>query len=132
MGTGGRMVKASQGRIQVWTDLALPPPFLTTKSCKFSLFWGRISQFSLNFDTQPPLFANPGSDPASAMYAEGRGFESHAGIFPDFFCRGICCAGVDLCCLSLIITLRVGMLFLLSCASIPFPYRIYNSVFKTL
>ena len=36
------------------------PPLLTAKSCKFSLFWGYIS---VNFDTQPPLFANPGSDP---------------------------------------------------------------------
>ena len=39
------------------------PPLLKTKSCKFSLFWGHISQFSLNFDTRPPLFANPGSGP---------------------------------------------------------------------
>ena len=33
-----------------------PPTLLTTKSCKVSLFWGHISQFSLNFDTRPPLF----------------------------------------------------------------------------
>ena len=45
--------------VQVWASLALAP-LLTTKSCKFSLFWGHISQFSLNFDTRPPLFANPG------------------------------------------------------------------------
>ena len=33
---------------------------------------------------------------ASAMYAEGRGFDSCAGTFPVFFfCRFICCAGVD-------------------------------------
>ena len=36
------------------------------------------------------------------------------GIFPYFFCRGICHAGVDLCCLSLIATFWVGILFLLS------------------
>ena len=41
----------------------------------------------------------------SGMYAGGRGFESHVGISPDFFCRGICRAGADLCCLSLIVTL---------------------------
>ena len=46
---------------------------------------------------------------------EGRGFESHASTFPDFFCRGICCTGVNSCCLSLIATLLVGKLFLLSC-----------------
>ena len=51
---------------------------------------------------------------ASAMYAEGRGFESRAGVFPDFFYRDICLAGVDLCCLRLIVTLWVGILFLLS------------------
>ena len=34
------------GRIQVWADLALsPPPLVTAKSCKFSLFGGYISQF---------------------------------------------------------------------------------------
>ena len=54
---------AWQGRIQVGADSA-PAPLLTTKSCKFSLFWGHISQFSLNFDTRPPLFANPASGPA--------------------------------------------------------------------
>ena len=42
----------NQGRIQVWADSA-PAPLLTTKSCKFSLFWGHISQFSLNFVTRP-------------------------------------------------------------------------------
>ena len=26
---------------------------------------------------------------ASALHAEGRGFESRAGTFPDFFCRGV-------------------------------------------
>ena len=49
---------------------------------------------------------------ASAMYAERRGLESHAGKFPDFFCRVICRARVHLCCLSLIVTLWVGILFL--------------------
>ena len=49
---------------------------------------------------------------ASALHAEGRGFESRAGTFPDFFCWGICCAGVDLCYLSLIVTFWVGKLFL--------------------
>ena len=34
---------------------------------------------------------------ASALRAEGRGFDSRGGTFPDFFCQGICCAGVDLC-----------------------------------
>ena len=48
----------------------------------------------------------------SALHAEGCGFESHADTFPVFFCWGICCAGVDLCCLSLIVTLWVGKLFL--------------------
>ena len=53
-----------QGRIQVCADLALAPaPLLTAKSCKFSLFRGYISQFPLNFDTRPPLFANPGYGP---------------------------------------------------------------------
>ena len=47
---------------------------------------------------------------ASAL--QGRGFESRAGTFPDFFCRGTCCAGVDLCCPSLIVTFWVGKLFL--------------------
>ena len=51
----------------------------------------------------------------SGVYLEGRGFESRASTFPDFFCPGICCAGVNLCCLSLIATLLVGKLFLLSC-----------------
>ena len=51
---------------------------------------------------------------ASAVYAEGCGFGSSTVIFPDFFCRGICRAGVNLCCLSLIVTLWVGMPFLLS------------------
>ena len=30
-----------------------PPPLWTAKSCKFSLFWGYISQFPPNFDTVP-------------------------------------------------------------------------------
>ena len=53
---------------------------------------------------------------ASAMYAEGRGFDSQAGIFPDFCSigRGNCRAGVDLCCLSLTVVLWIGILFLLS------------------
>ena len=56
----------TQGQIQVWVDLTLPLPLLTAKSCKFSLFWGYISQFPPNFDTQPPeLFANPGSSPVT-------------------------------------------------------------------
>ena len=55
-----------QGRIQAWADPALPPP-LTGKSCKFSLFWGDISQISPNFDTWPPLFANPGSGPGCTV-----------------------------------------------------------------
>ena len=38
----------------------------------------------------------------------------HTGIFPDFFCRGICCAGVNLCGLSLFVTFWVGILFTLS------------------
>ena len=50
---------------------------------------------------------------ASTCYAKGCGFDTHVGIFPDFFCRVICHAGVDLCCLSFIVTLRVGILFLL-------------------
>ena len=49
---------------------------------------------------------------ASALHAEGRGFKSRAGTFPDFCCRGICCAGVGLCCLCLIVTLWLGKLFL--------------------
>ena len=54
-----------QGQIQVWADLALPHPLLAAKSCKFSLFWGYISQFPPppQIDTRPPLFANPGSGP---------------------------------------------------------------------
>ena len=40
-----------------------PLPFLTAKSCKFSLFWGYISYINSlpppNFDTRPPLFENP-------------------------------------------------------------------------
>ena len=72
-----------QGRIQVWADSA-PAPLLTTKSCKFSLFWGHISQFSLNFDTRPPLFANPASGPAifwsqSGMESDGGGENSRRG-----------------------------------------------------
>ena len=56
---------------------------------------------------------------ASALHAEGvsRRFEedsspapAHSSIF--FFCRGIRCVGVDLCCLSLIVTLWDGKLFL--------------------
>ena len=43
---------------------------------------------------------------------KGHGFESHAGTFPDFFCQGICFAGVDSCCLSLLVTLWAGKLFL--------------------
>ena len=48
----------TQGRIQVWADLARPChlSFLTAKSCKFKLFWGYISQFHPNFNTWPPLF----------------------------------------------------------------------------
>ena len=41
---------------------------------------------------------------AYALHTEGCWF--------DFFCRGICCRGVDLCCVSLIVTLWVGKLFL--------------------
>ena len=37
------------------------PPLLTAKSCKFSLYWGYISQFHPNFDTRLPIFANSGS-----------------------------------------------------------------------
>ena len=48
-----------------------PGPLLMTKSCKFSLFWGH-SQFSLNFDTQPPLFANPGSGPATPQVGKNK------------------------------------------------------------
>ena len=46
----------------------------------------------------------------SALHTEGCGLESRTGTYPVFFCRGICCAGVDLCCLhvSLIVTLWVG------------------------
>ena len=50
---------------------------------------------------------------ASALHAEGRGFDSRTGIF-HFLCRGICCEKVDLCCLSLTVTLLVGKLFFLS------------------
>ena len=46
---------------------------------------------------------------------------SRASTFPDFFCWGICCAVVDLCCLSLIITFLVGKLFL-------FVYSIYSVI----
>ena len=28
-------------------------------------------------------------------HAEGRGFDSRAGKFPNFFCWGVCCAGDD-------------------------------------
>ena len=45
---------------------------------------------------------------ASVLHAEGRRFDSCAGTFPDFFCPGICCAGIDLCYLSLIVTFWVG------------------------
>ena len=45
------MGQGYQGRIQVWAGPA-PALLLTAKSCKFSLFWGYIT----NFDTQPPLF----------------------------------------------------------------------------
>ena len=47
-----------------------------------------------------------------ALHAECRGFDSRAGPFPDFYCWDICFPGVDLCCLSLIVTLWVGKLFL--------------------
>ena len=56
---------------------------------------------------------------AFALHVEGCGFDYRAGTFPDFFCRGICCGGVNLCYLSLIVTLWVGKLFLLS-------YSIYS------
>ena len=62
---------------------------------------------------------------ASAVHAEGRGFDSRAGTFRNFFCRSIGCAGVDLCCLSLIVTLWIGKLFFLS-------YLIYLASLCTL
>ena len=57
-----------------------------------------------------------------AMYEEGRGLDSRASTFPNFFCRGICRAEVNLCCLSLIVTLWVGILFLLSYNDIQLTY----------
>ena len=53
--TGFLTGEGSQGRIMVWADPA-PAPFLTAKSAYF----GAIST---NFDTRPPLSANPGSGP---------------------------------------------------------------------
>ena len=50
----------------------------------------------------------------ASCFVEGRGLDSRAGTFLDFFCREICCTGVDLCCLSLIVAPWVGKLFLLS------------------
>ena len=35
----------------------LPPPFLTAKSGKFSLFWGLYQQISLQFQHSTPTFS---------------------------------------------------------------------------
>ena len=54
---------------------------------------------------------------ASALHTKGRGFDSRDGTFLDFFfCLGICCAGVDFCCLSLTVPIWVGKIFLLPCS----------------
>ena len=45
---------------------------------------------------------------ASALHQEGRTFDSRADTFLDLlFCQGICCAGFNLCCLSLIVSLII-------------------------
>ena len=48
------------------------------------------------------------------LYAEGHGYDSCDDTFPDFFLLELCHAGVDLCCLSLIVTIWLGKLFFLS------------------
>ena len=44
---------------------------------------------------------------ASAKHTEGCGFDSRTGKFHDFFCSGVSCAGIGLCCLNLFVTLCV-------------------------
>ena len=86
-----------QGRIQVWADLARAP-LLTTKSCKFSLFWGHISQISLNFDTRPPLFANPGSGPDLIWVISSSLQFSSVGLHLFLSCNNFCLDKLTLKC----------------------------------
>ena len=54
----------TQGRIQVWTDPAPAPSFWQVNHSN-SAYFGAISA---NFDTRPPLFANPGSSPGYTLF----------------------------------------------------------------
>ena len=83
----------NQGRIQVWANSARHP-LLTAKSCKFSLFWGSISQFPSNFDTCPPppfffcfwvFFANPGSSPALRLLLIGGIWIQNMHVYFSYF-----------------------------------------------
>ena len=65
-------------------------------------------------------YTGAGLEPTTFCVHGRRFSQFRAGIF----CQGICRARVDLCCLSLIVTFWVGILFLLSykalCISNPF------------
>ena len=53
-----------KGRIQVWADRPhTPPPFWQLNYANSAYF----RAISANFDTRPPLFANPGSGPVFSL-----------------------------------------------------------------
>ena len=70
---------ATQGRIQVWADLALAS-FLTANHANSAYF----AAISSNFDTRPPLFANPVSGPATYSTMRNRDTMVGCGVHKTF------------------------------------------------